>query len=270
MVGVAPPVPPVGGGQFGTPPPQPAPGMGGSQPPAFGEPPPPQQQFSPPNQGGQGVNPLGGTMAVDQMGAFGAFGAPPPAQGGPPQDQGFGAPPPQDQGFGGGPPPGGGFGTPPPQQSPYGAPPPQDQGFGAPPMQHQPGGMMGGFEAAAGQAYGGMQQAYGGPPAQGGYGQPGPGMAGQPGAAGDINTTTPLIFGVLAFLSCWPIGLFIGTFSLLAALKVKKFKEQGQLEAARASAASAKKLAFITWGAGFLIWVVLSVLYFVVFAATGS
>jgi fatty acid desaturase len=131
---------------------------------------------------------------------------------------------------------------------------------------------MGGFDAAAGQAYGGMQQGmqqgFGGPPAPGGYGAPGAPM--QPGAAGDINTTTPLIFGVLAFLSCWPIGLFIGTFSLLAALKVKKLKEQGQLEAARASAASAKKLAFITWGVGFLIWVVLSVLYFVVFATAAA
>jgi len=183
----SPPGPPAPGGygappqqqQYGAPPPQ---QQYGAPPPQqqYGAPPPQQGGFAPPGQGQGGVNPLGGTMAIDQMPNFaqqpGGYGAPPQQQyGAPPQQQagGYGAPPPQAPGAfpppqGG--PPGGGFGAPaadqgygqPPQQQQYGAPPPdqgygQQQQYGAPPPD---------------QGYG--QQPYGAPPPQqsGGYGAP--------------------------------------------------------------------------------------------------
>jgi hypothetical protein len=112
-----------------------------------------------------GVNPLGGTVALNQMnpgfappagpqGAPAPYGAP-PAQGGqawsPPGD--YGAPP--AQGYA--PPPAQGYGAPPVQG--YGAPP--AQGYGPPPG-------AGGFGAP--------QPGYG--PQPGGYGAPSPGYAG--------------------------------------------------------------------------------------------
>ena len=142
---------------------------------------PPQQQYgAPPAQaaGGYspagppqgGVNPLGGTMAIDQMPNFaaGGYGAAAPGSapvpyGAPPQQPGaFGAPGGAQPGFpppqGG--PPGGAFGAPADQgyggQQPYGAPPGQ-QPYGAPPGQ---------------QPYGAPQQPYGAPPGQQGYGGP--------------------------------------------------------------------------------------------------
>ena len=172
MVGVAPPAggPPQYGAppqppqqQYGAPPQPPQQQYGSAPPPQpqYGAPPqqqygaPPQQQYgappgpdpnayappAPPPQ--QGVNPLGGTMAVDQMPGFGGpfGGAPDPnagAFGQPPPQQGFGAPPQQ-------------YGAPPdPNMGAFGQP---QQGFGAP----QPG-------------YGAPQQGFGAP--QPDYGQP--------------------------------------------------------------------------------------------------
>jgi hypothetical protein len=118
------------------------------------------------------VNPLGGTMAIDQMPNFAAGGYAPPA--GPPPSP-YGAPPPQQAGAFGAPgmgggqpgfpppqgaPPGGGFGAPadpygapPPQQNPYGAPP-QQTPYGAPPQGPGYGGPTGQEMMQAGQQFG--------------------------------------------------------------------------------------------------------------------
>lgn len=180
-------------------------GLGGAaQPPAVPPPaaPPEHQTFG----SSQGVNPLGGTVAMDaaslpnfgqmpgqagpppagpsgvpQEPAFG--GAPPPAYGG-----GYGAPLPQDPGFGGAPP---AYGGPPPadfnaQPPAYGAPPgPPPQDFGGQMAQgfNQFGQAMGqaasdfGGQMNQGQMNQGMAPYQGGPPAgPGGLG--GPGMPG--------------------------------------------------------------------------------------------
>jgi len=197
-------------------------GAMGGQPPAFGAPPadapppafgapPPQQSFG----GGQGVNPLGGTMAADP-GAYGGgggggapFGAPPPASpyGAPPGGGGgaggggFGAPPGGDPGFGS--PPGGGgygapgggggggFGAPPGGGAGYGGPP--DPGFGAPPAGQGYGAPQ---DYAAQQGYGGMQPAYGGGAMVAGAGG-GPIVAGQHGPKGQVrNGVMVLLYGL--------------------------------------------------------------------------
>jgi TM2 domain-containing membrane protein YozV len=130
------------------------------------------------------VNPLGGTMAADGPGAFGGFGAPPPAQAQPQSP--YGAPPAGGDPFAPPAQPAGGsaYGAPPaPQGDPFA--PPGGGGFGAPPPGGQPGGYDpamgggapgGGFGAAPGGAP--MQQ-YGGGPMMGGPGG-GP-MMGPPG-----------------------------------------------------------------------------------------
>jgi hypothetical protein len=202
IVGVAPPN--VGGGA-------------GAPPPAAGPSPssPDHQTFGSP----QGVNPLGGTMALDQGGVAGfdpnagqrqsapGFGQPPPAQG-------FGAPPP-DQ-FGGGQPPPPAYGAPPggdpyaqQQQQQYGAPP-QQMG-GPPPQQDFSGQMNQGFNQMgqafqqAGNEMGqvmGMQP-YGNPPPPGGMGGPMMGQPGAPMAPGGVSDKT----WMMTLLLC----LFVGT-----------------------------------------------------------
>jgi len=178
---------------FGAPPVDQAPPPYGAPPPAYGAPPPPppavygapQPPPPPPPQafgGGQGVNPLGGTMVADNnaYGGGNQFGAPQaaPAYGAPPQQAAYGAPPqqygappqqaygapPQQPGYGAAPPAyapppdqggfGGGFGAP-PQQAAYGAPPPAASPYGAPPGAMQP---VGGatLQSAAGAAIGGL------------------------------------------------------------------------------------------------------------------
>jgi hypothetical protein len=192
----APPPPP---GAYGAPQGQPAFGGAAAQG-GFNPPGPPQSQP---------VNPLGGTMAIDQMPAFnppqGSFGAPPgappgfpPPQGGPPGG-GFGGPPPGGMG---GPPDQGGYGGQPggygqPQQQPggYGQPQQQPGGYGQPPQQ-QPGGYGQPQQQPGG--YGQPQQQPGGygqpdPMAQGqgGYGQPPAGQYGAPPGGGAIGAPSP-------------------------------------------------------------------------------
>ncbi|MBK8256009.1 MAG: zinc ribbon domain-containing protein [Polyangiaceae bacterium] len=151
-------VPPAGLGASAGPPGAPPPPPGAPPP---GAPPPGQPAFggaaggpggySPAGPPQGGVNPLGGTMAIDQLPGFN----PPPA---PPAQPGF--PPP------GGGPPGGGFGAPQPD--------PNAGGFGGPPAYGQP--PPGGYVDPSVQASGGFGQ----PQAPGGYGQPAPGGYGQP------------------------------------------------------------------------------------------
>ncbi|AKV02032.1 hypothetical protein AKJ09_08695 [Labilithrix luteola] len=141
------------------------PSMGGSAPPAAGA---PEHQFGSP----AGVNPLGGTMALDG-GGFNQFNLPPqgapggnpaldptpppPAYGAP--AGGFGGPAPGEAAFATPPPPamGGVYGAPPPPADPYGAPPGMGQPMGGPPMGGAP---MGGnpYGAPPPQDFGGQVQ----------------------------------------------------------------------------------------------------------------
>src|SRR5688500_9723441 len=71
----------------------------------------------------------------------------------------------------------------------YGGPPPGG-GYG-PPQGGPPGGMPPG-------GYGGPPQGFGPP----GGGFPPPGGPMMPGAGGDVNTTLPLVLGILSFFCC--------------------------------------------------------------------
>jgi hypothetical protein len=263
MVGVAPPVQ-----MPGTPPPAPLPTPAPA--PAFGAPPEQAAAFNPT---GQQVNPLGGTMVADNQTPY----VPPPAAqgqdpyGAPPQQGGYGGPPP-----GGGPghdpygapPQQGGYGGAPPQQGGYGGPPPQQGGFpGAPPQQDYGAQAQQGFNQAAagvgqaadqmGQAFGGMVQqgggGYGGAPMQ--QGGPG-GMAGPAGPGGDINTTMPLILGIVSVFCCLPAAVV----SIIFAIQAKTLKDQGQLDAARAKVKTAQLISFIAIGVGLVLDILVVIL----------
>lgn len=190
--------PPPAAPMMGPPPGQPAFGGAAAAPGAPGG-------YSPAGPPQGGVNPLGGTMAIDQMPGF----APPPAPA--PQAPPPGFPPPA------GGPPGGGFGAPAPQAGPYGQPPQGDpNAFGAPPgggFGQQPGGygappqqQMGGYGAP--QGFGGPQ---GGAPlaAPGQFGAAPMGMGGFGGGAGGPvgQTRNPVMVFVLSAI-CGFYGLF--------------------------------------------------------------
>jgi hypothetical protein len=184
------------------------------------------------------VNPLGGTVAIDQMGAgFAAapgggapgaspYGAPPAGYGAPPQQQAWGGQP-----DAGGPPPGAGYGQPP---GGYGAPPgggygaPQGGGYGAPPQ--------GGYGAPQGGAgYGAPQGGYGA--AAAGYAQQGAAMMqaggaalapqgyGQPAVGTKGPIRNPIVVTLLCFVTCWIYGL-VTLYSVASELKSYLNKEE--------------------------------------------
>jgi hypothetical protein len=255
MVGVAPPVALPGSGA--APPPAPPAPPAPSAPPLAPMPMPEQPAAF--NPTGQQVNPLGGTMVADAAG--GGYGAPaaPPDFGQPAAQSPYGAPPP---------PMGASPYAPPPGQDPYapqqgygaqpgfpgapGAPPPQD--FGAQ--------MGAGYNQAAqgmGQAVGQMDQAFGGMAQQAGYGAPMqqgmPGAPMQPGAPGsDINTTMPLIIGIVSTLCCG-LSLFCGIIAIIFSFQAKTLLQQGQVDQARAKVGTAKLVGFIGLGLGVLSWI---------------
>jgi hypothetical protein len=65
-----------------------------------------------------------------------------------------------------------------------------------------------------------------------------------PGAGGDLNTTLPLILGIVTIFCCWPAAIFI----ILFAVQAKKLKEQGQIDQARSKAKIATIVAAIIIG----------------------
>lgn len=149
----------------------------------------------------------------------------------------------------GGMPPGGGYGGPPPGGGPpgFGGPPPGGGGYGGPP----PGG--GGPPGFGGPPPGG----YGAPPP--GFGPPGggfppPGGPMMPGAGGDVNTTLPIILGVLSCLCCgWFIGLILGIIAIVMAVQAGNAKNMGDIEGARSKAKTATILASVGLGIGILL-----------------
>ena len=205
-------VPPAGmGASASAAPAAPPPPAGYGQPGGYGAPPGQPGGYAPP--GGQPVNPLGGTMAIDQMPFGGGGGAPP----GPPAPGGYGSPP--QAGFPppGGAPPGGGYGAP-PGADPYGAPP--GGGYGPPPGGAPPGGDPfgappgGGYGPPPGAAVDTAQQmggAYGAPPAGANLaapGQFGASMGGGGGGGGSPSgfkgqTRNPVMTLVISCVCCF-------------------------------------------------------------------
>jgi hypothetical protein len=129
------------------------------------------------------------------------------------------------------------------------------QGYGGAPMAGPPpggyGGAPGGGYGGAPGGYGGAPGGYGGGPPQ--YGGPGGGM---PGAGGDVNTTLPLILGIVSIFCCWPAAIVVIVFSLQA----KKLKDQGQVDAARSKAKTASLIAYIVIALGLVLDIVAVVL----------
>jgi hypothetical protein len=167
--------------------------------------------------------------ANENLNAAGGYGPPPGGGGG-----GYGGGPPPGGGGGyGGAPPGGGYGGPPPGGGGYGGGPP---GFGGPPGGAPPGG-------------------YGAPPPQGfgppGGGFPPPGGPMMPGQGGDVNTTLPLVMGIVTVFCCWPAAIP----SIIFAVQAKSLRDQGQMEQARSKAKTAMLISGIAGGLAALGWI---------------
>ena len=173
---------------------------------------------------------------------------------GPPGGGGYGGgPPPGGGGYGGGPPPGGGgggYGGPPPGGGGYGPPGGGPPGFGGPPGGAPPGG-------------------YGAPPPQGfgppGGGFPPPGGPMMPGQGGDVNTTLPLVMGIVTVFCCWPAAIP----SIIFAVQAKSLRDQGQMEQARSKAKTAMLISGIAGGLAIVGWICY-IIFFVVLAAAGA
>ena len=236
MVGVAPPA----GFPFNNPPPPaaappampPSPGYGMGAPGGYSPPAHPHDYGTPgppPGGHGAGVNPLGGTVALDQVPP--AFGGPPVHAAAPPAQPPPAAYPPPQGGQPWGPP--ADFGAPQAQGygSPgYGAPPAGGGGFGAP----QPG--YGGSPAG----YGPPAAGYGGnpPAAYGGYGGPpeaammpapnaalAPTSYPPPVAAGREHIRNPLVVTLLCYVTCGIYAIVV-MYSLMAELKAYLNREE--------------------------------------------
>jgi hypothetical protein len=125
--------------------------------------------------------------------------------------------------------------------------------------------MGAGFNQAAqgmGQAAGQMEQAFGGYGQQAGYGGPmQQGMPGQmpgqmpgaptQGAGGELNTTMPLVLGIVSTLCCG-LASVCGIVAIIFSVQAKTLAQQGQMDAAKAKVATAKLLGFIGLGLGLL------------------
>jgi hypothetical protein len=72
-----------------------------------------------------------------------------------------------------------------------------------------------------------------------------------PGAGGDVNTTMPLVLGILSIFCCWPAAIFI----IMFAIQAKNLKNQGQIDQARSKAKTATLVGWIIVGLGILEWV---------------
>jgi hypothetical protein len=218
MVGVAPPA----GFPFGPPGPAappagpqpgaPAPGYGMSAPGGYSPPTHPQDYGTPgpapPHPGG--VNPLGGTVALDQV---------PAGYAASPAGQGAAAPPPQAPAYG-----------PPPQGGQAWGPPPGAGGFG---------GAQAGYGPPPGAGYGQPSPGFGGGPAPyGGYGgptdaamMPSPNAALAPTsyppatAAGREHIRNPLVATLLCYVTCGVYAIVL-MYSLMAELKAYLNREE--------------------------------------------
>jgi len=83
-----------------------------------------------------------------------------------------------------------------------------------------------------------------------------------PGAGGDVNTTLPIILGVLSCLCCGSFGisLILGIVAIVLAVQAGNAKNMGDIEGARGKAKTATILASIGMGIGLLSGVIVSII----------
>jgi Interferon-induced transmembrane protein len=80
-----------------------------------------------------------------------------------------------------------------------------------------------------------------------------------PGAGGDVNTTTPLILGIVSIFCCWPGAIA----AIVFAVQAKNLLGTGDVEGARAKAKLSKTISIVCIGlgiVGIIIQVILTVL----------
>jgi hypothetical protein len=85
------------------------------------------------------------------------------------------------------------------------------------------------------------------------------------GAGGDVNTTLPLIMGIVTVFCCWPAAIP----SIIFAVQAKNLRDQGQMDAARSKAKTAMLISGICGGLAALGWICY-IIFFVVLAAANS
>ena len=71
------------------------------------------------------------------------------------------------------------------------------------------------------------------------------------GAGGAINTTLPLILGIVSVFCCWPAAIFI----IIFAVQAKKAKEMGDMTTATSKAKTATLVGWIIVGLGVLEYI---------------
>jgi hypothetical protein len=84
-----------------------------------------------------------------------------------------------------------------------------------------------------------------------------------PGAGGDVNTTLPLILGILSTLCCGTgIPLVLGIVAIIFSVQAKNLKSQGQIDQARSKAKTATLLGAIGIGLGLVLGTIVGILQF--------
>jgi drug/metabolite transporter (DMT)-like permease len=76
-----------------------------------------------------------------------------------------------------------------------------------------------------------------------------------PGAGGDVNTTLPIILGVISCLCCG-ISFILGVVGIVLAVQAGNAKNMGDIEGARSKAKTATILGAVGIGLGLLLDVV--------------
>jgi hypothetical protein len=76
-----------------------------------------------------------------------------------------------------------------------------------------------------------------------------------PGAGGDVNTTLPIILGVISCLCCG-ISFILGVVAIVLAVQAGNAKNMGDIEGARGKAKTATILGGVGIGLGLLLDVV--------------
>jgi len=98
----------------------------------------------------------------------------------------------------------------------------------------------------------------GGPPGM--MGGPG-GMPMGPGGGGDVNTTLPLVLGILSTLCCGAfIGFGLGIAAIVLSVQAGNAKKAGDIVTAQAKAKTATILAAVGLGIGLIVNIISAIL----------
>jgi Interferon-induced transmembrane protein len=91
---------------------------------------------------------------------------------------------------------------------------------------------------------------------------------GPPGGQQDVNTTLPLVLGIVSIFCCWPAA--IG--SIILAVQASNALQIGDIEGARQKAKTSKTISFVVIGLWLAFWVVYFLLMIlgVAFSAANS